>query len=171
MTSHIMYDATIQFELEPRYDEEYLTIREQISIKLEMILIDKLLVGFRVAEETIVDFYVELKFITDWLEKPKNAENVDYVCDEKCIRFADAEEILLQNSTAQNIAGCNRAWMTIIKFAEVVKDKGRSRTAEAQPNSKIHIQMKYTSMCEDFKFSSRKNRKRKKYKQILSDSD
>lgn len=33
----------MQFESEPRYDEEYLTIiEEQISIKLEMILINKL---------------------------------------------------------------------------------------------------------------------------------
>ena len=60
-----------------------------------MFLIDKLLVGFRAIEETIVDFEAELKFIADWLEEPKNAQNVDYVCDEECIRFADAEKILL----------------------------------------------------------------------------
>lgn len=135
-----MYDATMQFESEPRYDEEYLTIiEEQISIKLEMILINKLQVGFRAAEETIVDFDAELKFIADWLEKPKNVENV---CDEECIRLADAKEILLQNSTAQNIADCNRAWRTIIseKFAKFAETQGRKRTIETKPN--------YTSCCQ-----------------------
>ena len=35
-----------------------------------------------------------MKFIADWLEEPKNAKNVDYACDEECIRFADGENIL-----------------------------------------------------------------------------
>lgn len=87
----------VKLDSEPRYDEEYLTIEEQISIKLEMILIDKLLVGFRAAEETIVNFDAELKFIADRLEKPKNGENIDYVCDEECIRFADTEKTLLND--------------------------------------------------------------------------
>ena len=57
-----------------------------------MFLIDKLLVGFWATEETIVDFEAELKFIADWLEDPKNTQNVDYL---ECIRFADGEEIML----------------------------------------------------------------------------
>ena len=92
MSSDMMFKVTVKFDSQPLYDEEYLTIEEQISIKLEMILINKLLVGFKAAEERIVDFDAELKFIEDWLEKPKN---VDYVCDAECIRFVDAEEILL----------------------------------------------------------------------------
>ena len=78
MSSDIMFNVVLKFDFQPRYDQEYLTIEEQISIKLEMILINKLLVGFKAAEERIVDFDAELKFIEDWLEKPKN---VDYVCD------------------------------------------------------------------------------------------
>ena len=129
MSSDIIFNAALKFDFQPRYDQEYLTIEEQISIKLEMILIDKLLVGFRVVEETIVDFEAELKFIADWLEKPRNAENVDYVCDEECIRFADDEEILLQNSTAQNIVDCNRSRRTIIseKFAKHKEDSGQQK--------------------------------------------
>ena len=97
MSSDIMFNVVLKFDFQPRYDQEYLTIEEQISIKLEMFLIDKLLVGFRAIEETIVDFEAELKFIADWLEEPKNAQNVDYV---ECIRFADGEEIMLQNYTS-----------------------------------------------------------------------
>ena len=60
-----------------------------------MFFIDKLLVGFKAVEETIVDFETELNFIADWLEEPKNAQNVDYVFNEECIRFAEAEKIWL----------------------------------------------------------------------------
>ena len=118
-----------------------------------MILIDKLLIGFKATEETIVDFEAELKFIADWLEEPKNAQNVDYV---ECIKFAYGEEIMLQNYTAQNTADCRLAWMTITNFAELVKPEGRSRTAEAQSNTR----MLYTLMCEDFKLSNWKSMKR-----------
>ena len=117
-----MFNVTLKFDFHPRYDQEYLT-----------------------REETIVDFEAELKFIADWLEEPKNAQNVDYV---KCIKFADGEEIMLQNYTAQNTANCRRAWMTITNFAEFVEPEGRSNT-----------RMHYTSMCEDFKLSNWKNRK------------
>ena len=106
-----------------------------------MFLIDKLLVGFRATEETIVDFEAQLKFITDWLEEPKNTQNVDYL---ECIRFAYGEEIMLQNT-----AYCKRAWMIITNFAEFVEPKGISRTTETQSNTR----MRYTSMCEDFKLS------------------
>ena len=152
--------AALKFDFQPKYDEEYITIEERILINLEIIVINNLLVGVRTAKAKINDYDAELKFIADWLEKPKNAENVDYVCDEECIKFADDEEILLQNSTAQNIVDCNRSRRTIIseKFA---KAQGRFRTKKAQPNCIIHIQMKYTSMCEDFKLSSWKRRKRK----------
>ena len=155
MSSDIMFNVALKFDFQPRYDQEYLTIEEQISIKLEMILIDKLLIGFKATEETIVDFEAELKFIADQLEEPKNAENVVYVCNEEGIRFAEAEKILLnnelmlQNYTAQNAADCSRAWMTITNFAEFVEPEGRSNTI-----------MHYTSMCEDFKLSNWKNRKR-----------
>ena len=47
MSSDIMFNVVLKFYFHPRYDQEYLTIEEQISIKLEMFLIDKLLVGFR----------------------------------------------------------------------------------------------------------------------------
>ena len=97
MSSYIMFNAALKFDFQPRYDQEYMTIEKQNSIKLEMFLIDKLLVGFRATEETIVNFEAELKFIADWLEEPKNAQNVDYV---ECIKFADGEEIMLQNYTA-----------------------------------------------------------------------
>ena len=58
-------------------------------------------------------------------------KNVDYV---ECIRFADAEEILLQISTTLHIADCNRAWRTIIsgKFTEFAEAQGRFRTTYAQ---------------------------------------
>ena len=69
MSSDIMFNAALKFDFQPRYDQEYLTIEEQISIKLEMILIDKLLIGFKATKETIVDFDVELKFITDWIQR------------------------------------------------------------------------------------------------------
>ena len=96
MSSDKMFNAVLKFDFQPRYDQEYLTIEEQISIKLEMFLIDKLLVVFRTTEETIVHFEAELKFIADSLEEPKNAQNVDYV---ECIRFAYGEEIMLHNTT------------------------------------------------------------------------
>ena len=154
MSSYMMFKVTVKLDSQPLYDEEYLTIEEQISIKLEMILINKLLVGFKAAKERIVDFDAELKFIEDWLEKPKN---VDYVCDAECIRFADAEEILLQISTTLHIADCNRAWRTIIseKFTKFAEAQGRFRTADAQSNSIMNI--------EDFKFSSKKRKKKNKY--------
>ena len=62
---------------------------------MEFFLIDKLLARFRATEETMVGFEAELKFIADWLEEPKNAQNVDYVFNEECIRFAEAEKIWL----------------------------------------------------------------------------
>ena len=83
------------------------------------------------------------------------------VCNEECIKFADAEKILLnyelmlQNCTAKNIADCRRAWMTITNFAESVEPEGRSKTTEAQSNTRMH----YTSMFEDFKVSNWKSRK------------
>ena len=46
--------------------------------------------------------------------------------------------------------------MTITNFAEFVEPKGRSRTTETQSNTRMH----YTSMCEDFKLSNWKSRKR-----------
>ena len=147
MSFDIMFNAALKFDFQPRYDQEYLTIEEQISIKLEMILIDKLLIEFKATEETIVDFEAELKFIANWLEEPKNAQNVDYV---ECIKFADGEEIMLQNYTAQNTADCRLPWMTVTNFAEFVEPKGRSRTTETQSNTIMH----YTSMCEDFSFQT-----------------
>ena len=129
MSSDKMFNAVLKFDFQPIYDEEYLTIEEQISIKLEMFLIDKLLVGFRTTEETIVDFEAELKFIANWLEEPKNAQNVDYV---ECIKFVDGEEIMLQNYTAQNTADCRLPWMTVTNFAEFVELEGRSMKVEAQ---------------------------------------
>ena len=47
MSSDIMFNAALKFDFQPRYDQEYLKIEEQISIKLEMILIDKLLIEFK----------------------------------------------------------------------------------------------------------------------------
>ena len=79
MSSDIMFNVVLKFDFHPKYDQEYLTIEEQISIKLEMFLIDNLLVGFRATEETIVYFEAKLKFIADCLGEPKNAQNVDYV--------------------------------------------------------------------------------------------
>ena len=140
MSSDIMFNVALKFDFHPIYDQEYLIIEEQISIKLEMFLIDKLLVGFRKTEKTMVDFEAELKFIADWLEEPKNTQNVDYV---ECIRFANGEEIMLQNTT-----DCKRAWMTITNFAEFVEPEGRSRTT--QSNTRMH----YTSMCEEFNLSN-----------------
>lgn len=131
--------------LEPLYDQECLSREEQILIMFETILIDNFLAGVKATEETIVDFEAELKFIADWLEKPKNGENIDYVCDKECIRFADAEEIMSHNFIAHNTADCRRAWMSITNFAEFVEPEGR---------------MHYTSMCEDFKLSNWKSRKR-----------
>lgn len=140
--------------LEPLYDQEVLSREEQILIMLETILIDNFLAGVKATGETIVDFEAELKFIADWFEEPKNAQNVDYV---ECIKFADGEEIMLQNYTAQNTTDCRLAWMTITNFAEFVEPEGRSRTAvEAQANTRMH----YTSMSEDFKLSNWKSRKR-----------
>ena len=46
--------------------------------------------------------------------------------------------------------------MTITNFAEFVEPERRSRTAEAQSNTR----MPYTSMSEDFKLSNWKSRKR-----------
>ena len=63
---------------------------------------------------------------------------------------------MLQNYTAQNIADCRLPWMTVTNFVEFVEPKGRSRTAEAQSNTR----MLYTLMCEDFKLSNWKSRKR-----------
>ena len=57
--------AALKLDFQPKYDEEYLSIEEQSSIKLEMFLIDNLLVGFRAVEEIIVDFEAELMFIAD----------------------------------------------------------------------------------------------------------
>lgn len=148
--------------LEPLYDQECLSKEEHILIMLETILINNFLAGVKATEETIVDFEAELKFIADWLEEPKNAENVVYVCNEEGIRFAEVEKILLnhelmlQNYTAQNTADCRRAWMSITNVAEFVELEGRSRTAEAQSNNRMH----YASMCEDFKLSNWKSRKR-----------
>ena len=79
MSSDIIFNAALKFDFQPRYDQEYLTIEEQISIKLEMFLIDKLLVGFRATEETIVDFEAYLKLIADSIEELKNGQNVYYV--------------------------------------------------------------------------------------------
>ena len=47
MSSDKIFIDVLKFDFQPRYDQEYLTIEEQISIKLEIFLIDKLLVGFR----------------------------------------------------------------------------------------------------------------------------
>ena len=91
--TNMSFDAA----LEPLYDQEVLSREEQILIMLETILIDNFLAGVKATGETIVDFEAELKFIADWLEEPKNAQNVDYV---ECIRFADGEEIMLQNYIA-----------------------------------------------------------------------
>ena len=101
-----MFNAALKFDFQPRYDQEYLTIEEHILIMLETILIDNLLAGVKAIEETIVDFEAELKFIAVWLGEPKNDKNVDYV---ECIRFADGEEIMLQNYTPQNTADCKLA--------------------------------------------------------------
>ena len=46
--------------------------------------------------------------------------------------------------------------MTITNFVEFVEPEGRSKTAEAQSNTRMH----YTSMFEDFKLSNWKSRKR-----------
>ena len=93
---------------------------------MEIIVINNLLAGVRTAEAEINDYDAELKFIADWLEKPKNVVNVDYV---ECIKFADDEEILLQNSTAHNIVDCNRSQRTIIseKFAKHKEDSGQQK--------------------------------------------
>ena len=123
--------AALKFDFQPKYDEEYLTIEERILINLEIIVINNLLAGVRTAEAKINDYDAELKFIADQLEKPKNAENVDYVCDEEYIRFADAEnilldyELMLHNYTAKNTVDCRRAWMTITNFAEFAEPEGR----------------------------------------------
>ena len=63
----------------------------------------------------------------------------------------------MQIYTTLHIADCNRAWRTIIseKFTEFAEAQGRFRTADAQSNSIMNI--------EDFKFSSKKRKKKNKY--------
>ena len=87
--TNMSFDAA----LEPLYDQEVLSREEQILIMLETILIDNFLARVKTTEETIVDFEVDLKFIADWIEELKNAQNVYYV---KCIK--DGEQIMLLNT-------------------------------------------------------------------------
>ena len=151
----------------PLYDEECISEEDKILIQLEVMMINNFLARIVAVEATQIDFNAKLNYIASWLEKPKDCENNDCVFERECIMFVDAVERdtltlltykpMLQNSFARDIVDCRRAWMTITNFAEFVELEGKSRTTEAQSNTRMH----YTSMFEDFKLSNWKSMKRR----------
>ena len=76
-----------------------------------------------VDEAKIIDFNAEFKYISSWLQKPKDAENDDCVFGREHIMFVGVVERdtltlltydpMLHNSIARDIADCSLAWRTI----------------------------------------------------------
>ena len=143
--SSSVVDAALKLDSKPKYDEEYLTIAEQILINLEIIAINNLLAGVRTAEAKITDFDAELRFIEEWISKPKIVEDcIETAKDGKKDRKQNYDEEIL---TSVEIFKCIQPWRPTlnVKFEE------------------FYVKVENTTRCGDFKIWQRKPKKKKKY--------
>ena len=122
-----------------------------------MIVIDNLLAGVRAAETKIVDLDAELKYIADWLEKPKYAENIDCVFDEECTMFTYVKEFDDMGQQEILTPLHNRSINVEFYYELLLQPSFRMK------GSRNKIKLGSTTRYEGFKFSSKKHKKTNKY--------